>query len=116
MRIVRKSAETIEVRSSDKDGFPVGLQCDGDGVTVMGGAWHEYFSYPEEALECVAFLLSDACSLKTVYRGSSVVSCTVQSIEDGAWVDDTLVGFFLFRFWKPKRVEYLQNTVITDKS
>ncbi len=116
MRIVQKSAETIEVAPRDEDGFPVGLQCDGNGVTVMGGDWHEYFNDPAEALECGAFLLSDMCRLKSVYRGSSLVSCTVQSFEDGEWVDGMMVGFFLFQFWKPKRVEYSQNTVITDKS
>ncbi len=76
---------------------------------VSGGAWHEHFDDCTEALDCAVFLLSDACRLKTVYRGNTVASCTVQSLKNDVWVDGPMVGFFLVPFWKKKRTEYAQN-------
>ena len=31
--------------------------------------------------------------------------------EDGTWVDDTTTGLIFVPFWRPKQVEYRQNTI-----
>jgi len=38
----------------------------------------------------------------------------VESLENGKWVADRETGLFIFPFWKPKKVCYLQNNLIAS--
>lgn len=112
LSFLEKSKESVEVESQDENGFAVGLFVVADDLLqVTGGDWHEGFEDFCEALDCCAFLLSASCRLKTVYRGSTVSFCSVQSQSDGVWLDEFSVGFFLVPFWKSKRIVIQQNTV-----
>ena len=111
LSFVRRSSDAVEVQNPDGTGFPVALYIEQD-LTVAAGDWHDHFEDGEDALDCCAFLLSDQCRLKTIYRGNSFESCTVQSNENGDWRDVMKFGVFFVPFWKPKRVEYMQNTTI----
>jgi hypothetical protein len=113
LRFLQRSPGSVEVESEDGQGFPVGIFAETSGLLrVTGGDWHEEFKDFGEALDCISFLLSDACRLKTVYRGSTVASCSVQSCKNGVWHDELSVGFFLVAFWKTKRVEFKQNKAV----
>ncbi len=114
LTLAQDTADSLEIEPETEDGFAVGLFDHGDLLLVTGGSWHEHFEDCEEALRCAAFLLSDECRLKTVFRGETVASGTVQYLEDGHWVDGPMVGFFIVPFWRAKRVEYHQNRIVTD--
>jgi hypothetical protein len=67
-------------------------------------------------LNCFAFGLSDQCRLKVCLRGGFAYNWTVESKENGNWVEDSTTGLFLFPFWKRKHVCYLRNNLISGET
>ena len=80
--------------------------------TVAFEGWHEDFTTEAEALECVAFGLSDACRLRVERRGAFRYRWTVEAREAGEWRADSTTGLLPFPFWRPRTVEYRQNALI----
>lgn len=97
------------------DGFTVSFSASKDTYTIGFNGWHEEFQDKEEALNCFAFGLSSECRLKEIRRGSFAYKWTVESKENGRWVEDSTTGLLLFPFWKKKEERYLQNTLIREK-
>ena len=97
---------TIVVHAPAPNGFDVSISED---LVVGYDGWHEHFDTPEKALECFAFGFSDRCRLKVTYRGKFAYKWTLESLEDGQWVEDGTTGLLFFPFWRRPRVEYRQN-------
>ena len=74
--------------------------------------WHEDFLVEEEALNCLAFGLSDECRLKVIKYGNIDCSWILESKENGQWIEDSETGRILKPFWKKKSIEYRQNKLI----
>jgi len=104
---------SISVLPTSDDGFTVGLDVKRRRFTVSFNGWHEDFQEQVDALDCFAFGLSDQCRLKEFRRGGFAYRWTVESRQNGEWVTDSETGLFLFIFWKPKEVRYLQNSLIS---
>jgi hypothetical protein len=106
--------DSISVDTQDENGFPVTLCVGGRELMVSADFWHEHFDKDEEehALNCFAFLLSDACRIKVEYRGEKPKSWTLESFENGEWKSDSTTGVFNLRFWRPTQVAYFQNRLI----
>jgi len=107
-----ESSTSIDVQPRDEAGFHVGLVLEDDGFVVYFDGWHERFDSEEEALDCFAFGLSDACRLCVVYRGSTPTKWIVESQEDGAWVQDSETGLMLVPFWRARRIVHKQNRFV----
>ena len=107
------SGSSISVFPSSDNGFTVGLDVNKSQYTVYFNGWHEEFQNEDEALECFAFGLSDECRLRECRRGNFAYRWTVESKQNGNWLADSEIGLFLFPFWKPKKVYYLQNNLIS---
>ena len=107
-----ETAGSIEVEPQDESGFAVGLRVHGGGFTVHFGWWHEEFTSENEALNCFAFGLSEACRLKVTYHGSIPTKWVVESLRGDAWVPDSETELLLFPFWRRKRVVYRRNRAI----
>jgi hypothetical protein len=105
----------ISVFPSSDNGFTVELSVNHVSYTVSFNGWHEEFQKEDEALECFAFGLSDECRLRECRRGDFAYRWTVESKQNGNWVADSETGLFLFPFWKPKKVYYLQNNLLTSE-
>ena len=103
---------SISVFPTSDDGFTVSLTVNPDSYTVSFDSWHEDFESEEEALNCFAFGLSSDCRLKEYRRGNFAYKWTVESKENGEWVEDSTTGLFLFPFWMKKEERYLQNDLI----
>ncbi len=101
----------VVVSCGNPESFDVAIYAHGDELQVGFDGWHEHFDAEEDALNCFAFGLSKECRLKVVKRGNMECSWTVQALQDGTWVDDTTTGLIFVPFWKPKHVEYRQNTI-----
>jgi hypothetical protein len=114
VRYEAASSSSISVLPASNDGFTVGLDVSQSQYTVSFNSWHEDFQTEDEALDCFAFGLSDECRLKECRRGNFAYRWTVESKQDGNWVADSETGLFLFPFWKPKKVCYLQNNLIAS--
>ena len=107
---------SVTVPRQDENGFEVSFQIDGDRYQVNLGGWHEHFDDVEEALRCFSFGLSTDCRLKITYRGSFPYIWTVQSAENGVWVDDSSTCLLIFPFWKAKKFEFKQNDLAGAES
>jgi len=95
-----------------ENGFEVWLNKSAEIFTVGYEGWHEEFSNPEEALNCFAFGLSEACRLKIISRNGKPHSWTVQELINGSWVDSETTGLLLFPFWVKPKINYLQNSIV----
>ena len=109
------NASSISVLPSSDNGFTVGLNVNHGGYTVFFDGWHEDFHDEEEALNCFALGLSDECRLRESRRGSFAYKWTVESKEDGEWMEHATTGLFLFPFWKSPEVRYLQNNLLSSE-
>jgi hypothetical protein len=106
------NGDSVCIFPASTSGFSVGMKTDRGRFEVYFDGWHEHFDNEEEALDCFAFGLSDQCRLKIVRRGNIACSWTVESRSGGEWTEDSTVGLLFIPFWRTKRVEYRQNTVI----
>ena len=109
------SGSSISVFPSSENGFTVELSVNHDSYTVSFEGWHEDFDDEEEALNCFVFGLSDECRLKECRRGRFAYKWTVESRQDGKWLEDGTTGLFLFPFWKKPEVRYLQNNLLSSE-
>ncbi|MGZ5969273.1 MAG: hypothetical protein ACXWP4_16480, partial [Polyangiales bacterium] len=62
---------------------------------VAADGWHEDFRSEERAVECLAFVLSDACRLKTWSRAGSPFRWTLEAKTEEGWVEASSTGLFL---------------------
>lgn len=102
-----EAAGTIIVHALTPGGFDVSIS---EELIVGYNGWHEQFSTPEEALECFAFGFSDRCRLRVHYCGRRAYKWTVESLEDGRWVEGSTTGLIFIPFWRSRRIEYRQNS------
>ena len=109
---VESGDSSVSVMPTSSDGFTVSLVVNHDSCTVSFNGWHEDFQDQEEALNCFAFGLSSHCRLKESRRGRVACKWTVESKEDGEWVEESTTGLLLFPFWRKEKIRYLQNTLI----
>ena len=105
----------IRVLPTSQDGFPVELFAGPNSWTIHFKGWHESFSDKEEALNCFAFGLSTHCRLKVARLGRLEYKWTVESFEEGQWVEDSTTGLLIIPFWR-KNIRYFQNEVIPGPS
>lgn len=94
------------------DGFSVEFRVEDGSYLVAFEGWHERFDYVEEALNCFAFGLSDACRLKVISRGGAPHKWILETLTDGVWVMESETGLLLFRFWGGRTITYRQNGLI----
>ena len=104
--------DRISIDPPSDSGFPVWLAVNHPGFTVGFDGWHEEFDAEAEALDALAFGLSDHCRLKVTKRGETVCSWVVEWKEGDQWKEDSTTGLVLIPFWKSKSVEYRQNSVV----
>ena len=100
---------TIVVHAPSPGGFDVSIS---EGLVVGFDGWHEHFDAEEKALRCFAFGFSGQCRLKVTLRGQFAHKWTLETLENGQWVEDSTTGLLLFPFWRPSRVEYRQNGIL----
>ncbi len=105
--------DNVTILPVNQGGFSVSFQIDGDQYQVNLGGWHEHFDDADEALNCFTFGLSSECRLKITSCGKIPCRWTVQSKENGEWVDDSTTGLLFFPFWKARSVSYKQNKHIS---
>ena len=107
------SDDSIIVIPQGKNGFPVSLKVHDDNHFTVGfDLWHEEFDNEDEALKCFTFGFSRECRLKITKRGNRAYKWTVEYKDSESWKEDSTTGLFIFRFWRKKTYEYLQNDLL----
>jgi hypothetical protein len=113
---IESDSSSVTVLPITTDGFSVCLTENlGDGYTVSFEGWHEEFDDAEEAMNVVAWGLSDECRLREYRRGRFPYKWTVESWEDGQWAEQSTTGLFFFPFWMKSESRYLQNHLLSRK-
>jgi len=102
----------ICVPAASDHGFPVELVVNRDAFIVSFSGWHEEFSDKDDAMNCFAFGLSRDCRLKVSRYGSFEYKWTVESSENGVWVEDSTTGLLMFPLCRTNYL-YLQNDLIS---
>ena len=107
---------SITVLPASTTGFSVTLtENQGNGYTVSFEGWHEDFENADEAMNAFAFGLSDEARLREYRRGGFSYKWTLESWEDGEWIEQSTTALFFFPFWMKLEVRYLQNNLLTRK-
>jgi hypothetical protein len=109
------SQNFISILPNSDNGFTVSLSLDTNEIVVSFNGWHEHFTDAEKALNCFAFGLSDSCRLKELRFLGKAYTWTVESQENGEWVEVSTTGLLIppiWRLWQKPDVHYLQNHLI----
>ena len=113
---IKSDASSITVLPASTKGFSVTLAENlGNSYTVLFEGWHEDFETAEEAMNVFALGLSDESRLREYRRGSFSYKWTLESWEDGEWIEQSTTGLIFFPFWMKLEVRYLQNNLLTGK-
>ncbi|QUS56186.1 hypothetical protein [Pseudovibrio brasiliensis] len=106
---VSQDPDRLRIHCRTPNGFEITVQKTRTEFLVSFAGWHEAFDDFQQALDCVAFGLSERCRLKVTLRGSTECAWTVQSREMSKWRDDSTTGLIFVPFWRSKRTEFRQN-------
>ena len=107
-----ESPGILTVRASAPSGFDVWFSDQGELVVGYGG-WHEHFGDNlDDARRCFALGLSDQVRLKVSLCGSFEYKWTMEYLDGDVWVGDSTTGTIPLAFWRSRRVEYRQNSII----
>lgn len=112
----------ITILPATPNGFTVSLEENSSYYRVSFEGWHAEFDQPTDALNIVAFGLSDSCRLKVNYRGSLAQNWTVEERDENGewgacqWIGSNSVGLLAPPlFWLKKRTEYRYNALIKSE-
>ena len=107
------SENSIIIKGNDDNDLAVSLTSNGnENYSVAFDIWHEEFDNEIDVLNCFAFGLSKDCRLKTTKKGGKPIKWTVQSDENGNWIDRSTTWLINLTFWKKSEVFYFQNDFI----
>jgi hypothetical protein len=111
-RLVRSGCE---IDPPNDGGFKIGLSLQGDSwvVTFGEGGMHEHFSDPADALDFVAFGLSDSCRLRETVA-PFVRRSIVERRDQSGWTRVYEVGTLSWPVAFRTRERVFQNTLIKD--
>jgi hypothetical protein len=108
----RREGTSLRVFPVDEHGFEVVLTEHDGSYTVSFDGWHEDFLTEEEAVECFAFGLTDACRLHRWSRGGSVYRWTVEAKTEDGWVPGSTTGLLLFPLFEGAERHILRNDFV----
>ena len=105
---------SITVLPNNSHGFNVMLtQNSATSYTIFFNGWHEDFEDVEETVNVFGLGLSDECRLKEYRRGNFAYKWTVETLDDGEWLEQSTTSLLIFPFWRKREVHYLQNKLLT---
>ena len=106
-------ADGCEIDPPNEGGFKIGLHVNGERwvVTFGEGGFHEEFSDSEDALEFVAFGLSDHCRLREV-TAPLLRRSIVEQLSENGWSTVFEVGALWWPIAFGTREKVFQNNLI----
>ncbi len=111
----KRQSNSITIHPPNEDGFSITLLID-DCYEVNFEGWHEEFTDPQEALDCIAFGLSPKCRLKVSSRGDYDHRWTLEFAADDGWTEESTTGLLFYPFWRKPSERYLQNQLFSESA
>jgi len=106
-------ADAIRALAPDENGYEVALLMHPQAYyTVCLATWHMEFTDENEAIGTFLGGLSEAYRLEVTSRGGKDYLWRIQYQESYGWRTGSAVGIFRIKFWRRKRVRYLQNHIL----
>ena len=106
-------ADRIRVLAPDENGYEVALLVHpGSHYTVCLATWHMEFADRHDAIGTFCGGLSEAYRLEVTSRGGVDYLWRIQYQESYGWRNGSAVGIFRIRFWRRKKIRYLQNHIL----
>jgi hypothetical protein len=104
--------DSLTIDPPTGSGFSVWFRVYNRGFTVGFDGWHEEFENEEEALNALAFGLSNQYRLKVIKRGNTDCKWVLEAKDGEEWKEDSITGRIFIPFWKKTSIEYRQNNII----
>jgi len=105
-------ADAIRVLAPHGNGYEVALLTYPQPYyTVCLATWHMEFTDENEAIGTFLGGLSEDYRLEVTSRGGKDYLWRIQYQESYGWRSGSAVGIFQFKFWRRKRIRYLQNHI-----
>lgn len=106
-------ADAIRVLAPDENGYEVALLVHpGSHYTVCLATWHMEFYDEYSAIGTFLGGLSEEYRLEVASRGNVDYLWRIQYRESHGWRGGSAVGIFRYKFWRKKRIRYLQNRLL----
>lgn len=102
----------LRVLKADGYGFELAIVGHAAGWTVHFEGWHEDFDDVEEAIECFAFGLTDACRIARWSRGDRILRWTLEARTDRGWIRGRTSGLLLSPLVEAADVRYFGNAFV----
>ena len=107
-------ADAIRALAPDSNGYEVALLMHANGsYTVCLATWHMEFTDEYSAVGTFLSGLTDDYRLKVASRGNVDYRWTIQYREPDGWKDGSTVGLLRYKFWRRRRIRYLQNHMVS---
>lgn len=106
-------SDAIRALAADGNGYDVALLMQPQSCyTVCLATWHMEFTDENSAIGTFLGGLTEAYRLKVASRGGVDYLWTIQYRESYGWRDGSTVGIFRYKFWRRKKIRYLQNHLL----
>ncbi|MFN4151466.1 MAG: hypothetical protein ACK4IX_11020 [Candidatus Sericytochromatia bacterium] len=112
LKIIEENDKSITLKPEHDKSFPITLIIEGNKYLVHFKGWNSTLDTEEEALDLLAFGLSDDCRLQVVFAGKIECKWILEVKENNKWVKSGEEKIALIPFWQKKKVEYFQNKII----
>ena len=106
-------ADAIRVLAPDEAGYEVALLMHpGPSYTVCLATWHMEFTDENDAIGTFLGGLAGVYRLEVTSRGGLDYLWRIQYQESYGWSRGSAVGIFRIKFWRRKKIRYLQNHIL----
>jgi len=106
-------ADAIRAFAPDANGYEVALLMHPHpSFTVCLATWHMEFYDEASAVGTFLSGLTDEYRLEVTSRGGVDYRWRIQYREGSGWRNGSTVGIFRYKFWRRKKVRYLQNHIL----
>jgi hypothetical protein len=105
--------DAVRVLAPNESGYEVALLVHpGSHYTVCLATWHMEFADSHDAIGTFLGGLSEAYRLEVTSRGGVDYLWRIQYQESYGWRSGSAVGIFRVKFWRRKKIRYLQNHIL----
>ena len=111
----QEDKNSLHIFPVDEDGFEIHIEDLSSSYFVSFEGFHLEFEDIEEAMNFIAFGLSEDCRLQVVSRGNFPYKWAIEYKENGRWVMEEVTALIFFPYWRKKTIAYKQNHLIKEE-
>lgn len=111
--ISEETNNSIKLEQKGENRLPILFHVKSNGFTIYLKGWHKNFLSEEDALDFLAYCLSDSMRLKVVKFANIEYKWILEfKNDDNNWEEESYAQIPLFPSWQNSKIEYYQNTLL----